>query len=193
MPLGDAELTVSTQALADPLSYQQSAVRKALDPANLRPRILLADAVGLGKTLEIGMILSELVRRGRGERILIVTPAARAGADAARDVDPVRAAVRPAGLRRHPAGPAEAAGHPQPVHLLQAGDHLDRHPEVRPLRRRACSKQRWDAVVIDESHNLANSATQNNRLARLLARNTEALILASATPHNGRRPSPSPS
>ena len=46
-------------------------------------------------------------------------------------------------------------------------------------------KQRWDAVVIDESHNLSNAATQNNRLARLLSRNTEALILASATPHNG--------
>lgn len=74
VPLGDPSLTISTHALADPLSYQQSAVRQALDPANLRPRILLADAVGLGKTLEIGMILSELVRRGRGDRILIVTP-----------------------------------------------------------------------------------------------------------------------
>src|SRR5207244_12340861 len=47
-------------------------------------------------------------------------------------------------------------------------------------------KQRWDAVVIDESHNLSNAATLNNRLARLLARNAEALVLASATPHNGR-------
>ena len=44
----------------------------------------------------------------------------------------------------------------------------------------------WDAVVIDESHNLTNTATQNNRLARALAANTDALILASATPHNGR-------
>lgn len=67
-------LTVSTQMLARPLSYQQAAVRKALDPKHVRPRILLADAVGLGKTLEIGMILAELVRRGRGDRILIVTP-----------------------------------------------------------------------------------------------------------------------
>jgi hypothetical protein len=74
VPLADPALTVAPQALADPLIYQQTAVRKALDPDNLRPRILLADAVGLGKTLEIGMILSELVRRGRGERILIVTP-----------------------------------------------------------------------------------------------------------------------
>jgi superfamily II DNA or RNA helicase len=50
-------------------------------------------------------------------------------------------------------------------------------------------KQRWDAVVIDESHNVTNSATQNNRLARLLAERAEALILASATPHNGRKES----
>jgi hypothetical protein len=74
VPLDGAALTVSTDMLADSLGYQQAAVRKALDPANLRTRILLADAVGLGKTLEIGMILSELIRRGRGERILVVTP-----------------------------------------------------------------------------------------------------------------------
>ena len=74
VPLGDASLTVSTGMLANPLGYQQHAVAQALDPASLRPRILLADAVGLGKTLEIGMILAELVRRGRGDRILIVTP-----------------------------------------------------------------------------------------------------------------------
>ncbi len=73
VPLDGAALTVSTDMLADSLGYQQAAVRKALDPANLRTRILLADAVGLGKTLEIGMILSELIRRGRGERILVVT------------------------------------------------------------------------------------------------------------------------
>ena len=161
-------------------------MRKALDPANLRPRILLADAVGLGKTLEIGMILAELIRRGRGERILIVTPAPRAGADAARDVVPVRDAVRAAGLGGHPAGAAEAAGDPQPVHLLQAGDHLDRHPEVATATSTHLRQHRWDAVVIDESHNLTNSETQNNRLARVLAPNTDALILASATPHNGK-------
>ena len=44
---------------------------------------------------------------------------------------------------------------------------------------------RWDAVVIDECHNLVNKGTLNNQLARVLAPRTEALLLTSATPHNG--------
>src|SRR3954451_21885964 len=72
--LTDDRLTVATQGLVDVLPYQLTAARQALDAEHLRPRILLADAVGLGKTIEIGMILSELVRRGRGERIVVVTP-----------------------------------------------------------------------------------------------------------------------
>jgi hypothetical protein len=59
VPYGDQALTVSPHMLADALAYQRAAVTKALDPQHIRPRILIADAVGLGKTLEIGMILSE--------------------------------------------------------------------------------------------------------------------------------------
>jgi hypothetical protein len=44
-------------------------------------------------------------------------------------------------------------------------------------------------VVIDEAHNVTNTQAMNNELARVLAPNTEALILASATPHNGRNES----
>jgi hypothetical protein len=62
----------------------------------------------------------------------------------------------------------------------QAGDHLHRHAQAGPVRQRP-RQHRWDAVVIDESHNITNSETQNNRLARTLAPNTDALILASAT------------
>ncbi|MCQ9129152.1 helicase, partial [Corynebacterium amycolatum] len=66
VPLYQNNLEVSTRMLADPLDYQLNAVRKALSPEHIRPRILLADAVGLGKTLEISMIVAELIRRGRG-------------------------------------------------------------------------------------------------------------------------------
>lgn len=188
VPIGDEALTVSTRALADPLVYQQSAVRKALDPANLRPRILLADAVGLGKTLEIGMILSELVRRGRGERILIVTP--RHVLEQMQHEMWTRFALPfvrldSAGIQRvRQKLPATRNPFTYYRRVIISIDTLKSDRYVAHL-----SKQRWDAVVIDESHNLSNAATQNNRLARLLARNCDALILASATPHNGRKES----
>lgn len=188
VPLADPTLTVSTRALADALSYQQSAVRKALDPANLRPRILLADAVGLGKTLEIGMILSELVRRGRGERILIVTP--RHVLEQMQHEMWSRFALPfvrldSAGIQRvRQKLPATRNPFTYYRRVIISIDTLKSDRYVAHL-----SKQRWDAVVIDESHNLSNSSTLNNRLARVLARNSDALILASATPHNGRKDS----
>ena len=185
VPLGERELSVSTQALANPLSYQQSAVLQALDPVNLRPRILLADAVGLGKTLEIGMILAELVRRGRGDRILIVTP--RHVLEQMQHEMWTRFALPfvrldSAGIQRvRQKLPATRNPFTYYKRVIISIDTLKSDRYVASLQ-----KQRWDAVVIDESHNLSNTATLNNRLARLLSRNSEALILASATPHNGR-------
>ena len=74
VPLHEPGLTVGQDMLLDALDFQRQAVAEALDPKRLRPRLLIADAVGLGKTLEIGMILAELTRRGRAERVLVVTP-----------------------------------------------------------------------------------------------------------------------
>ncbi|MEU8020962.1 helicase-related protein [Micromonospora haikouensis] len=185
VPLGETSLSVATRGLADVLSYQQAAVRKALDRNNLRPRILLADAVGLGKTLEIGMILAELVRRGRGDRILIVTP--RHVLEQMQHELWTRFALPfvrldSSGIQRvRQKLPATRNPFTYYKRAIVSIDTLKSDRYVANLR-----KQRWDAVVIDESHNLANAATLNNRLARLLARNTEALVLASATPHNGR-------
>ncbi|MGW4350751.1 helicase-related protein [Nocardia sp. NPDC004582] len=187
-PYGDQTLTVSTRMLADPLGYQRVAVAKALDPQHNRPRILLADAVGLGKTLEIGLILSELVRRGRGERILIVTPRhvleqmqhelwCRFALPFVRlDSTGIQKVRQKLPATRNPF-----------TFYKRAIISIDTLKS--PRYKAHLARQHWDAVVIDESHNLTNVGTQNNELARVLAPNTEALILASATPHNGREES----
>jgi hypothetical protein len=171
--------------LADSLGYQQAAVRKALDPANLRTRILLADAVGLGKTLEIGMILSELIGRGRGERILIVTP--RHVLEQMQNEMWSRFAIPfvrldSLGIQRvRQKLPATRNPFSYFKRVIISIDTLKSNQYLAHLR-----KQSWDAVVIDESHNVTNSGTLNNQLANVLAPQTDALILASATPHNGK-------
>jgi superfamily II DNA or RNA helicase len=185
LPVDDPSLTVSSEILADPLDYQHAAVRRALDPANLRPRILLADAVGLGKTLEIGMILCELVRRGRGDRILVVSP--RHVLEQMQHEMWTRFALPfvrldSVGIQRvRQKLPATRNPFTMYKRAIISIDTLKNDRYLNHLR-----KHRWDAVVIDESHGVTNSQTQNNRLARVLAPNTDALILASATPHNGK-------
>lgn len=181
-------LTVSTRMLSRNMKYQQIAVVKALDTKNIRPRILIADAVGLGKTLEIGMILSELVKRGRGERILIVTP--RHVLEQMQHELWCRFALPfvrldSAGIQKVrqklPATRNPFTYYKRAIISIDTLKSERYHAHLRKLH--------WDAVVIDESHNLTNAGTLNNELARVLAPKTEALILASATPHNGKNES----
>ena len=188
VPLHDQRLTVSPHMLLDRLDFQRQAVAQALDPARLRPRLLIADAVGLGKTLEIGMILAELARRGRAQRVLVVTPRhvleqmqhelwTRFALPLVRlDSDGIQSVRQQLPASRNP-----FTYYPKVIVSIDTlksaryRAHLERH--------------RWDVVVIDESHNVTNSATRNYKLASILAPNTEALILASATPHNGKKES----
>ncbi|GAA3050657.1 MULTISPECIES: helicase-related protein [Actinomycetes] len=185
VPATSSSLTVSTSMLSRPLTYQHMAVAKALDPSHVRPRILIADAVGLGKTLEIGMILSELVARGRGENILVVTP--RHVLEQMQHELWCRFALPfvrldSVGIQRV-RQTIPATRNPF-TYFKRAIISLDTLKT--PRYREHLKKRRWDAVVIDESHNLTNTGTLNNELARLLAPRTDALVLASATPHNGR-------
>ncbi|NLA54850.1 MAG: DEAD/DEAH box helicase [Corynebacterium humireducens] len=188
VPLYQPELEVATQMLADPLDYQLSAVQHALSEDHIRPRVLLADAVGLGKTLEIGMILAELIRRGRGERILVVTP--KHVMEQFQQELWTRFAI--------PLVRLDSQGIQRVRQKLPASKNpFTYFPRVivsmdtlkSPKYRAQLQKVRWDAVVIDEIHNATNVGSQNNELARTLAPTTESLILASATPHNGREES----
>jgi superfamily II DNA or RNA helicase len=184
VPLHEPGLTVAQDMLLDPMEYQRQAVQKALDPTRLRPRLLIADAVGLGKTLEIGMTLAELQRRGRADRVLVVTPRhvleqmqfelwTRFAIPLVRLDSQGIAKVR----QQLPASRNPFTFFPKVIVSIDTlksaryRTHLEHH--------------RWDVVVIDEAHNLARSATLNSQLARTIAPNTEALLLASATPHNG--------
>ena len=178
-------LTVSTQGSPTPLSYQQSAVRKALDPANLRPRILLADAVGLGKTLEIGMILSELVRRGRGERILVVTP--RHVLEQMQHELWTRFALPfvrldSAGIQRvRQKLPATR----NPFTYYKRVDHLDRHAQDRPLpsppAQAALGRRRHRRVA--QPHQRRDAEQPARAAARPHHRGADPRL---ATPHNGK-------
>lgn len=184
LPQTEHGLLLADSFLMDQQVHQLRPAELALSMKNPQPRILIADVVGLGKTLEIGILLAELIRRGRGERILVVTPQhvleqfqrelwTRFAIPLVRlDSTSIQRIQRDIPAGRNPFAYLKRVI--ISVDTLK-GDSYAHHLE----------NTDWDAVVIDESHNLVNRGTKNNALARLLARRTDALILASATPHNG--------
>ncbi|WP_327339420.1 DEAD/DEAH box helicase [Streptomyces sp. NBC_01324] len=184
LPQIERRLALTEGFLLDRMDYQLRPAEKAL--ANpLRPRLLIGDVVGLGKTLEIGILLGELIRRGRGERILVVTPA------------PVLEQFQHEMWTRFslPLVRLDSVG----ISRIERKIPVGRNPftyykrviismdTLKNAKRYGTWLQgiEWDAVVIDESHNLINRGSDRRVLAELLAKQTDALILASATPHNG--------
>ena len=172
----------------EPLPFQLEAVERAL--GQLRPRLLLADAVGLGKTIQVGMILSELMRRRRADRILVLTRKSmlaqfqselwnRFGIPLVRLDSEGIAKLR---LR------IPANRNPFEVYqrIIISIDTLKNVGSYRHF----LEKTRWDCVVIDEAHNVAGASVPerhlSHKLARLLARRTDSVLLTTATPHNGR-------
>lgn len=67
----DEKIHLGHRGVINLVPYQLDPALQALKQP--RSRILIADAVGLGKTLEAGILATELIQRGRGKRILVVT------------------------------------------------------------------------------------------------------------------------
>ena len=146
-------------------------------------RFLIADEVGLGKTIQAGMILAEILRRQPDARVLIVCPAglqdqwhgelaARFGVDAAVfDATGVARAVAslPAGFNPWAARPV----------VVTSIDYLKR-PEVM----RGLEALLWDALVIDEAHALAGRSDRS-AAALAIARRSRLVVMLTATPHSG--------
>jgi superfamily II DNA or RNA helicase len=146
-------------------------------------RLLLADAVGLGKTVEAGLVLAELRARSGLERALVLAPpglcdqwraelADRFGLDSTvSDAAWLRGlrAVIPAGLN-----PWSVPG------IRVASMDFAKRPEVR----RGLERVRWDAVVVDEAH-LAAGDSERRAAAHALASRARFVLLLTATPHSG--------
>lgn len=185
LPQSERGLALADRFLMDPLVYQQRPAELALSMRNLRPRVLIADVVGLGKTLEIGLTLAELIRRGRGERILVVTPQSileqfQHELWTRFSIPLVR--LDSLGIQRIQR--EIPAGRNPFTHYKRVIISVDTLKNIGQYRHHL-ERIRWDAVVIDESHNLINPGSQRRALAEILAPRTDALLLASATPHNG--------
>jgi superfamily II DNA or RNA helicase len=168
----------------DPLPHQIHLVHHILASGNLN--WLIADDVGLGKTIEVGMLISALKHRGDFRRILIVTPsgltrqwrdelAIRFGFD---DFQIYGDDFRVDSVIQWKLHDHVIAS----VDKLKGGNHLH-------LIAQAAT---WDLIIFDEAHRLSRreygsklDSSDRYRLAVTLRLKTESLLLLSATPHQG--------
>jgi SNF2 family DNA or RNA helicase len=148
-------------------------------------RLLVADEVGLGKTIETGMLLRELIARGEAERVLIVTPAGltRNWNQELEDCFRLHFEILNHDFSDH--GSATWEKH----HMVIAS--IDTLKVPRRVQRLLYAPA-WDLVVFDEAHHLSRTrsgnkttTTQNYRLAEALRGHTRDFLFLTATPHQG--------
>ena len=174
--------------------YQFVPLMRALELP--RPRLLLADGVGLGKTIEAGLIICEMIARRRAHRVLIVAPAGPLLVQWAQELR------QRFGLRFTII--ADAAALQEQRRKLELGGNpfdaiglclvsLDFAKQERVLEE--LERSAWDLAVIDEAHHCIGSTatidradTQRRRLAEVIARRCDGLLLLTATPHDGYDP-----
>ena len=200
----DARFRLKTEAWALRLAYAYS---KILSLSNSRTRILahqvestdrivnslnhrflIADEVGLGKTIEAGLVIKEFVYRFGYTRILIVCPASLLFQwqnemhskfnehFVIMDRKVLKEAERTAGEK----------GNAWNVHdrVICSLDFIKNAAFAHDLER-----TKWDTVIFDEAHRLrrdANHSTQAYTAAEIISSGTKAMLLLSATPFRGK-------
>lgn len=154
----------------EPLWHQIETVRKVLK--QFRGRVLLADEVGLGKTIEAGMVLKEYALRGMAERVLVLTPASLVG----QWKEELETKFGLAFATTHDA-------------LLRADPHAFWGQKriiasIATARRQEHAERLlggvFDLIIIDEAHHLRDRSSQSWKLVDAL--NKRFLLLLSATP-----------
>ena len=202
-PSGDGPPT--QQPLASPFhggvcieNYQLVPLLKALRMP--RVNLLIADDVGLGKTVEAGLILTELLLRRRIRRVLVLTPASlrRQWAEEMLDKFSLQFEIvdrrNTEKLRRRLGMDANPW---RSFSSVVASYHYLRQPDVLEQFRSACANQApegsphlpWDLLIVDECHNLMPSPFGEDsdlcKMLRMVAPRFEHRLFLSATPHNG--------
>lgn len=150
--------------------YQVETARKVLK--QFRGRVLLADEVGLGKTIEAGMVLKEYLLRGMAKRVLILTPPSLVGQW--REEMLVKFGI-PFSTTH------DAAFHHDPA-AFWAGERIIASIAAARLTRHLehLAGNSFDLVIVDEAHHLKNRASLNWKLVDSLKK--RFLLLLSATP-----------
>lgn len=153
--------------------------------SSARRRFMLADEVGLGKTIEAGMVWQALSQRGNASRTLVVTPAGLTRQWQEEFKEKFQADFEIFGRDFTAVNPRMWDLKATAIASL---DRLKRKEHKRTL----LENRKWDLIIFDEAHRLSardyptkTEKTQNYQLAEALRDYTDALLLVTATPHAG--------
>ncbi|CAN5837451.1 SNF2-related protein [soil metagenome] len=154
-----------------PFDYQLAAARAVL--SRMQGRAILADEVGLGKTVEAGLVISELILRRQTDKVLVLAPVGLLE-QWREELD--RKFGLPSEVAERSWKPEDTASRP----IVLASIATARRPPLADSLKGVA----WDLVVVDEAHRVKNPRSASGRLVRSLS--TRHLLLLTATPVENR-------